>query len=98
MYEGHRLDFTGLASGIASPFESLIEERVVSPADLPSAKLAYHRRAIDAWARAHGMDADRAWTLRERCMELLANSTPHAVLDFPHDARRPGRRTGDADG
>ena len=77
MYGGNRLDFTGVAAGASSPFESLIEERPVSPSDLPSTKLAYHRRAIDAWARARGMDAGHAWAIRERCIALLANSTPH---------------------
>jgi hypothetical protein len=78
MYASQRFDFTGLAAGSASPFESLVEECVVSPADLPSAKLALHRRAVDLWARARDMDPDRAWAIRERCIALLADSTPHA--------------------
>jgi len=77
-YGGWRFDFTGLAAAAASPFESLIEERVVSPTDLASTKLAYHRHAIELWARAHGIDPDRAWTIRERCIALLASSTPHS--------------------
>jgi len=71
-HEGKRFDFTGLAAGGASPFESLIEERSVSPADLPAAKLAYHRRAIEKWAQARGLDPGAVWAVRERCMALLA--------------------------
>jgi hypothetical protein len=88
MCRGRRFDFTGLA---AAPFESLIEERVVSPADLPSTKLAYHRCAIDIWARARGLDADYVWAVREQCIALLANSTLQAragtVLHQPPPAR-----------
>jgi len=89
-----RFDFTGLATAASSPFDSLIEERVVSPTDLPSAKLAYHRGAIEIWARARGMDADRAWAIRERCIALLANSTPHtdACANAVHCEVRPVER------
>jgi hypothetical protein len=34
MFEGRRFDFTGLTGGVASPFDSLIEERVFSEWDL----------------------------------------------------------------
>lgn len=71
-HEGKRFDFTGLAEGAASPFESLIEERSVSPADLPAAKLAYHRRAIEEWAHSRGLDPGVVWVVRERCIALLA--------------------------
>jgi hypothetical protein len=69
---GERFDFTGLPAGAASPFDSLIEERAVSPAELRSTKLAYHRRALDAWARAQGLAPDDAWRIRERCIALLS--------------------------
>lgn len=68
---GRRFDFTGLAAATVSPFDALIEEQIVSPTDLPAAKLAYHRAAIDAWARARDMDPQRAWAIRERCIARL---------------------------
>jgi len=73
-----RFDFTGLPSGRTSPFESLLDERPISPSDRPSVKSTYHRGAIADWARSRGIDANYAWTLREKCIELLANRTPHA--------------------
>lgn len=69
---GERFDFTGLPAGAASPFDSLIEERAVSPAGLTATKLAYHRGALDAWARARGLAPEQAWRLRERCIGLLS--------------------------
>jgi hypothetical protein len=69
---GERFDFTGLAAGAASPFDSLLEERTVSPAELPAAKLAWHRRAVDSWARARGLSSDAAWEMRERCIAHLS--------------------------
>ncbi len=75
---GLRFDFTGLASAIGSPFDAMIEERIVSPADLPLVKPAYHRAAIDAWARAHSMDPERAWAIRERCIAQLAGLVSEA--------------------
>jgi hypothetical protein len=85
----HRFDFTGLPFGAASPFESLIDERAVSPSDLPSAKATYHRNAIVDWARTHGIDPDHAWAIREKCIELLANRTLHLASES--GARAAGR-------
>ncbi len=81
-----RFDYTGLPSGGASLFESLLEERAISPCELPAAKSAYHRGAVADWARGRGIDPDSAWALREKCIELLAKSTPH-----PHARRGRGR-------
>jgi hypothetical protein len=74
-----RFDYTGLPSGGTSPFESLLDERPISPRDLPSVKSTYHRGAVADWARGRGIDPDSAWALREKCIKLLANSTPHAA-------------------
>ena len=73
MYEGRRYDFTGLASGQSSPFDSLIDERSVAPKDLPSVKLKCHREAIARWATKIGLNFERAWQLREECIAALAN-------------------------
>jgi hypothetical protein len=75
MFEGIRFDFTGLTAGVASPFDSLIEERVVSEGGLPSQKLIYHRQVIDAWARDRGFNPEIVWEKREKCIALLAKST-----------------------
>jgi hypothetical protein len=72
MRSGERFDFTGLAVAGASPFDALIEERTVSPSELNAVKTAYHRRAIEAWARQRGIDPERAWKIRECCIEALA--------------------------
>ena len=79
MCDGQRYDFTGLASGAASLFDSLLEERSVSPNESAYTKAAYHRSVLFRWARTHGMDPDRAWAIREKCIELLANNTPRAA-------------------
>jgi hypothetical protein len=95
MSDGQRYDFTGLPSGAASPFHSLVEERAVSPIDLASAKAEYHRSALSGWAHARGVDPDRAWAVREKCIELLADSTPHAdARELPASASTVGARAG----
>ena len=73
-----RYDFTGLPAGCRSPWEALIDEREVSPSDLPKQKASYHRGALAAWAGARGLDADHVWALRERCIALLAGTAPYA--------------------
>jgi len=83
MCGGQRFDFTGLAAGAVSPFESLIEERAVSPESLLSTTATYHRGMIDAWARQRGLDGDRVWAIRERCIALLANNTPYSDAGAP---------------
>jgi len=75
-YQGRRFDFTGLTPGHASPFDSLIEERNVSPSELTSVKVAFHRDALAQWAKLHHVDPDRAWQLREECIRLLSNPRP----------------------
>lgn len=71
-HEGQRYDFTGLAVGQCSPFDSLIDERSVAPDDLPAVKLKYHQEAIARWAPQVGFDFERAWQLREECIASLA--------------------------
>ncbi|TAN11149.1 MAG: hypothetical protein EPN34_08115 [Burkholderiaceae bacterium] len=69
---GERFDFTGLRSGTASPFESLVTEQVVAPAALAERKIHFHKDAIAAWAPAHGLTAKAAWPIREACIAALA--------------------------
>lgn len=85
-YQGQRYDFTGLASGQSSPFDSLIDERPVALHDLSSVKLAYHREAIARWAAKVGLSFERAWQLREECIASLANNTVNT------DARKNSAR------
>jgi hypothetical protein len=73
IYKGRRYDFTGLAAGQSSPFDSLMDERSVAPDDLPAVKLKYHQEAIARWAAQVGFDFERAWQLREECIASLAN-------------------------
>jgi len=75
MYNGRRFDFTGLASGLSSPFESLLEEHAVSPHNLASTKASYHREAMSRWAALRKIDPELAWRIREDCISLLANHT-----------------------
>lgn len=70
-HQGERYDFTGLPPGAASPFDSLIEERVVAPDELPFMKERYHRDALAKWASTMGMDPESAWCLREECLARL---------------------------
>ena len=69
---GDRFDFTGLASGCASPFDALLAEYIVSPIDLPEAKGRLHREAITTWSAAVGLSTARAWDIREACIESLS--------------------------
>ena len=95
MREGQRYDFTGLSSGAASPFDSLVEERVISPAAPASLKVEYHRSALATWAQSRGLDPNRAWAVREKCIELLANTTPHTdARDVPASASDSAARAG----
>lgn len=74
VFDGVRFDFTGLATGNVSPFESLIQENVVSPAELMEAKSRTHRQAIAAWAEQRGVSFENAWSIRERCIAALTSS------------------------
>ena len=76
-----RFDFTGLPFGATSPIESLTDERCVSPSDLRSVKATYHHDAIVDWALTRDIDPKRAWAIREKCIELLANRTPHLASE-----------------
>lgn len=70
--EGQRFDFTGLQQGVSSPFDSLLEEHVVSPMELPVVKIALHKRVLSEWAKQVDMSEEEAWALREACIAALA--------------------------
>jgi hypothetical protein len=69
-----RFDFTGLAEGHESPFASLLEEHVVPPESLATAKPSLHRLALDRWAPTVGRSPATAWSLREACIAALTSS------------------------
>jgi hypothetical protein len=71
-WRGQRYDFTGVPTGHASPFESLLEERQMAPEDLPEAKLRFHRQAVFSWAEKRGLDFERVWEIREQCIAALS--------------------------
>lgn len=71
MQKGQRLDFTGLPSGAANPFDDLLDERVVHPDSLGSEKPAWHKAYLANWAQTRGLTAERAWQIREDCIHAL---------------------------
>lgn len=73
---GYRYDFTGLPPGISSPFDSLLSEEPVLPAELPETKLPVHQEAMAIWAAQHGIEASRAWGIRESCIQALVRAKP----------------------
>lgn len=84
---GERFDYTGLPSGAASPFASLIEEHFVDPADLPRLKEQYHRSALAAWAVKAGQAESSAWQTREACIAALAARSGERSSPRPWTAR-----------
>lgn len=70
-HQGQRHDFTGLESDLSSPFEALLAEHVVTPANLPTEKARLHRDELQSWAAHHKLAFDEAWALREKCIEVL---------------------------
>ncbi|WP_200918001.1 hypothetical protein [Jeongeupia sp. HS-3] len=81
-----RYDFTGLPKGSASPFEALIEEHVVLPAELSDAKIELHKRAVAHWAASAGITTADAWATREACIAALSANT-----SFNRDGLKPAR-------
>lgn len=76
--EGERLDFTGLGSGVESPFESLVAEQVVAVSSLVRIKTGFHKEALASWAHARGLTEGAAWATREACIAALA---PNASIE-----------------
>src|SRR5699024_5304680 len=74
-HDGQRHDFTGLAGGSQSPFQSLYAEFVVSPENLVADKAILHRRALRKWAVNNDFSEAQAWTLREACIAALATDS-----------------------
>lgn len=73
---GHRLDFTGLNAGGASPFDALLSEHNVHPATLREEKSRLHKKAISHWAEQRHWDYEQAWSLREACIQALTLRHP----------------------
>jgi len=72
MLDGLRHDFTGLPAGDTSPFESLVSEKAVTPAELPAFKLPYHRQLLEDKATGRGLDPEAVWRIRETCIAALS--------------------------
>jgi hypothetical protein len=68
---GDRFDFTGLSAGSSSPFDALLAEHAVPPAELPKMKLELHMRALETWANRIGISTAVAWATREACISAL---------------------------
>ncbi len=73
MVGGSRFDFTGLPGGSSSPFDSLISETVVFPANLLEVKKHLHAKHLKIWAEQRELSVDDAWSIREACFAALAN-------------------------
>jgi hypothetical protein len=71
-YKDIRYDFTGLEKGIASPFDLLVLEHDVTPADLAEVKNTLHRQEIGKFARRLKMDPEALWKIREDCIKVLS--------------------------
>lgn len=69
-----RFDFTGLKTGVSSPFDSLLSEHVVLPLELAESKSRIHKRTIKAWAERHRLNFSQAWALREECIKALMDN------------------------
>ena len=67
-----RFDFTGLVSGSASPFESLLSEERLDPEAVTTIKPARHLAAIARWSAERGLDPAAVWRAREECISQLA--------------------------
>ena len=72
---GLRYDFTGLSGSRASPFDSLLSEHLVSPEHLHMQKARLHQEAVRVWAKSNAVPFERAWALREACIQALVCSS-----------------------
>lgn len=64
-----RVDLTW--PGRHDPPPPLADEHALDPDDLDQ-KAAIHRRAVDAWAQARGLDGAAVWAVREACIAALS--------------------------
>lgn len=67
-----RWDFTGLPRGKESPFQALIEEHFLLPAELQARKVSLHRQALGRWCGQRGLSPLDAWVVREACIAALS--------------------------
>ncbi|KAA0696868.1 hypothetical protein DT594_06005 [Halopseudomonas laoshanensis] len=85
--DGQRYDFTGLSSGGSSPFESLLQEHIVAPAQLHDEKAQLHQDVISRWAKSYDWSFEEAWALREDCIKALGSNKAHQPpADFRHSS------------
>lgn len=67
-----RFDFTGLSTGNKSPFQSLVSETAVLPADLSETKFRLHEESLKIWVNQRDLSLDDAWSIREACIAALS--------------------------
>jgi hypothetical protein len=83
---GERFDFTGLPTGVSSPFDALIAEYVISPKDLSQSKIRLHMQEIEAWAQCFGISTETAWATRESTATKAAEYLIGTLIVFSRKA------------
>lgn len=75
-YQDERYDFTRNISSDLSPFDSLVEEVPIKPAQIADFKQEYHRNYIAGWLKATKLrgrwNVDKIWRVREDCIRELS--------------------------
>ncbi len=69
--QDERIDVTRSVIATESPFERLLHEEEIIPAQIGDYKVARHRQFIENWAHPRGLDPEYVWQVREQCIQVL---------------------------
>lgn len=69
--QDERIDVTRSVTATESPFERLLHEEEIIPAQIGDYKVALHRQFIENWAHPRGLDPEYVWQVREHCIQVL---------------------------
>ena len=74
-YNGHILDYTSTTSDAGSFEKDLLEETAISPEQIGTFKVNYHKRYLQKWLASEPSvkySVNEIWSIREQCIKALS--------------------------
>ena len=71
MYAGERIDLSRCVRCMNSPFDRLLMETPIAPAQIGEYKREFHQRLLRQWCNQHHYDWEEVWNVREQCIAHL---------------------------
>jgi hypothetical protein len=70
--DGILVDVTGLANGLSSFENSIVQREEIQPEQIGDYKVSYHKEFISRWSNTSVYSTTELWEIREECIQALS--------------------------